>query len=110
MQYAETEMWCDAIRLEIDSLKANGTWELRIRRPGQHILHSKWVFKNKKHTDGTLGRYRARLLACVKEKAYGVNYTFKFSAVMDVRAARVVLTLARVWKYQLDTAMSETIT
>nr|CCA18043.1 hypothetical protein ALNC14_041860 [Albugo laibachii Nc14] len=88
-QSEEDEKWRDAMRSEIDSLKAKGTWELIIHPPGQKLLHSKW--------DGTLERFKARLVACGNEKAYGEDYTLTFSAVMDMTTEKVVLDLARVW-------------
>lgn len=58
IQSAELWKWRDAMRSEIDFLKKNGKWKLIIRPPGLKLLHSKWVFKTKKHVDGTLERFR----------------------------------------------------
>lgn len=88
-------------------MKANGTWGLIIRPPGQEILHSKWSVKTKKHADGTLEGFRARLVACGNELAFEMDSTLAFIAVMDMTTAKVVLALARVW---LGTAISQTLT
>ena len=48
--------WQQAMTDEIESLEANSTWEVVPRPYGQKMLHSKWVYKTKRHADGTLER------------------------------------------------------
>lgn len=97
VQSKDAALWREAMRCELESLKLNKTWEVTLRRPGQKLLHSKWVFKTKRHADGTLERFKARIVACGNEQAYGVDYTTTFSAVMEMTTVKVVLALARVW-------------
>ena len=46
------------------------------------LLHSKWVYKLKMHADGTIERYKARLVARGDENVCVIDYTYTFSAVM----------------------------
>uniref|UniRef100_A0AAV1U914 Reverse transcriptase Ty1/copia-type domain-containing protein n=1 Tax=Peronospora matthiolae TaxID=2874970 RepID=A0AAV1U914_9STRA len=98
MQSPRSAGWQQAMTGEIESLEANGTWEVVPRPYGQKMLHSKWVYKTKRHADGTLERYNARLVACENEQSHGVDYTVTFSAVLNMTTAKVVLALARVWR------------
>ncbi|RVW78235.1 Retrovirus-related Pol polyprotein from transposon TNT 1-94 [Vitis vinifera] len=50
---------------EIKALIQNRTWDLVPRPPTANIVGSKWVFKTKLKEDGTIDRYKARLVAQV---------------------------------------------
>ena len=52
--------WVDAMTKEYQALLSNGTWELVPPCPDQHVVGCKWVFKIKRHADGSLERYKAR--------------------------------------------------
>ncbi|KAG3105800.1 hypothetical protein PI125_g13360 [Phytophthora idaei] len=66
--------------------------------PGAKCLHTKWVFKLKTHADGTIERYKARLVARGDEQEYGVDYTVTFSAVLAMVSGKVILVVSRIWK------------
>ena len=55
--------WQHAMQEEYDALKAQGTWVLVPPPSHRTIVGSKWVYKIKKHPDGTISRYKARLVA-----------------------------------------------
>ncbi|WVZ82559.1 hypothetical protein U9M48_029813 [Paspalum notatum var. saurae] len=47
---------------EYDALIRNKTWHLVPQPKGTHLIDCKWVFKIKKKADGSIDRYKARLL------------------------------------------------
>jgi hypothetical protein len=54
--------WKEAIRSEMDSIMSNETWEV-VERPYRcKPIGSKWLFKKKLRHDGTIERYKARLV------------------------------------------------
>ncbi|WKA01333.1 hypothetical protein VitviT2T_019618 [Vitis vinifera] len=55
-------MWKEAIKSEIDSILQNHTWELVDLPPGCKPLSSKWIFKRKMKVDGSIDKYKARLV------------------------------------------------
>ena len=55
--------WEEAMKREIESLWSNEVWELVDPPPNQKIVGSKWIFKRKLDADGTVKRYKARLVA-----------------------------------------------
>ena len=55
--------WENAMKDEIDSLKANDVWDLVKLPKGRKTVGSKWVFKEKMAVDGSVERYKARLVA-----------------------------------------------
>ena len=48
---------------ELQALESNGTWSLTTLPPGKHPVGCKWVYKLKYRADGSLERYKARLVA-----------------------------------------------
>lgn len=55
--------WLHAMNVEFTTLRANNTWELVLKPSNRKVIGSKWVFKIKYQSDGTIERYKARLLA-----------------------------------------------
>ena len=51
---------------EIESMKTNQVWELVDSPKGRKPIGHKWILKIKHKTDGTIERYKARLI----EKGY----------------------------------------
>jgi len=47
----------------MDSITANGTWEVVDKLVGCRPIGCKWVFKKKLRPDGTIEKYKARLVA-----------------------------------------------
>ncbi|GJX18978.1 retrotransposon protein, putative, ty1-copia subclass [Tanacetum coccineum] len=59
---SEGHQWKEAIKSKIDSILNNHTWELVDLPPGCKQLGYKWIFKKKMKADGTIGKYKARLV------------------------------------------------
>ena len=55
-------MWKEAIKSEIDFILQNHTWELVDLPPCCKPLSSKVVFKRKRKVDGSINKYKARLV------------------------------------------------
>lgn len=63
----KSECWRTAMKEEIRALKKNDTWVLTSLPPQQKAIEVKWVFKIKRAANGTIDRYKVRLVA----KGYG---------------------------------------
>ncbi|KAK1682932.1 hypothetical protein QYE76_043780 [Lolium multiflorum] len=50
----DADYWKEAVQSEMDSILANGTWELTERPYGCKPVECKWVFKKKLRADGTI--------------------------------------------------------
>ncbi|KAL6186278.1 hypothetical protein ACLB2K_042399 [Fragaria x ananassa] len=55
--------WDDAMNEEISALKKQSTWELVPLPQNKNIVVSKWIYKIKKNLDGSVSRFKARLVA-----------------------------------------------
>ena len=68
---------------EFNALIKNGTWVLVPRPPNVNVVRSMWLFKHKFNADGTLSRYKARLVANGKSQQPGIDCDETFSSVVS---------------------------
>ncbi|KAI3780486.1 hypothetical protein L2E82_10467 [Cichorium intybus] len=97
--------WLQAMHEEMTALRQNDTWILVPRPPNTNVVGSKWVFRTKYNSDGTIDRYKARLVAQGFTQLPGVDYSHTFSPVVKASTVRIVLSLAVInqWRlHQLD--------
>ena len=86
--------WRSAMEAEVQALHENATWTLVPRPHGQNIIGCKWVYKLKQHADGSIDKYKARLVARGFTQQYGIDYMDTFSPVVKPATVRLVLSLA----------------
>nr|CAD1844188.1 unnamed protein product [Ananas comosus var. bracteatus] len=97
--------WRDAMTTELTALHRTGTWELVPLPPGKTPISCKWIYKVKTNSDGSIDRYKARLLARGFSQEYGIDYEETFAPVAKMTSIRILIALAasRSWPlYQLD--------
>ncbi|GJV04714.1 ribonuclease H-like domain-containing protein [Tanacetum coccineum] len=97
--------WKQAMCDEYKALIDNETWVLVPRPPNVNIVRSMWLYKHKYNADGSLSRYKARLVANGRSQQQGIDCDETFSPVVKPATIRTVLSLAvsRQWPiHQLD--------
>lgn len=70
----ESQEWTDAMQAEIDSLHDHDVWELVELPEGHKPVGSKWVFKLKTNTGGSVERCKARLVTQGYSQKEGLDY------------------------------------
>lgn len=83
---------------EYNALIRNGTWSLVPRTADLRIVGNKWVYRVNYIADGSLTKYKARLVAKDFQQIARVNYFETFSPVVKPATVRVILSLAAVNK------------
>ena len=87
LTYKEARSWSDwpewqkAIKVELNTLKNAGTWEVIERPPNINIVDSKWVFRVKKDANGSISKWKAQLVAHGFMQVYSVDYFETFAPV-----------------------------
>ena len=66
-----------------------------------NIVGSRWVFKVKRKSDGSIDRFKARLVAQGFTQTHGVDYEEVFSPVARLSAIRTLLAFANIQDWEI---------
>ncbi|KAF3670777.1 COP9 signalosome complex subunit 2 [Capsicum annuum] len=65
--------------------------------PGNKLLGSKWIFKRKMKADGTIDKYKAKLVVKGFKQKEGLDYNDTYSSVIRISSIRMLIALAVVY-------------
>ena len=94
---------------EIDAFKQINTWTMVPPPPHANVIANKWIFWIKITPDGSIDRYKARLIANGFTQISYVDYQETFIPIIKATIIWVILALATMNKWplhQLDVYMA----
>ena len=86
---------------EIDALERNGTWELVPSLLGAKPVGNKWVFNAKFQVDGSIERYKTRLVAKGFTHILIKDYNATFAPMIKLTTVRLLISLVAFNSCQL---------
>eukprot|EP00873_Tetraselmis_striata_P002937 jgi/Tetstr1/423201/TSEL_001321.t1 len=86
--------WRASIVSELRSLRARNTFAYAHLPVGRHGIGNKWVFKVNANSDGSVNRFKARLVAQGFSQQAGVDYHATFFPVVKLSTLRTCLAVA----------------
>ena len=86
--------WRIAIQEELKALEINSTQREEVLPSGTNLVSTKWVFIVKVKSDGTLDRFKARLVTRGFSQIYGIDYFETFARTVRMDTLRVFLAIA----------------
>ena len=98
----EREQWLKAAQDKIQSLVENSTFELARLPPGRKAIGSRWVFRVKRNADGSIERYKGRLVAKGFSQRPGFDYNETFAPTPKWASIRAILALAALEDLELE--------
>ena len=93
--------WKEAMQSELAALDANHTWSLTFLPPGKKPIGCRWVYKIKRHSDGTIERFKAGLVAKGYTQLEGLDYHDTFSPTAKMITVHCLLALAAAQNWSL---------
>ena len=86
---------------EYQSIINIDVWEIVPRPKQKSVVSSKWIFKTKHSTDGSIEKYKAIFIARGFSQKEGIDYEETFALVARYTSIRTVLALASNKKWKL---------
>ena len=77
----------------MQALCKNGTWDLVPHSPHKKEIVCRWIYKVKYNVDGSVNRYKARLIAKGYAQTHGVDYEETFAPVIKMKTVRTMIAL-----------------
>ena len=96
MESRDAAFWKEAIDDELSSILENNTWVLSDLPPGSKPLGSKWIFKRKMKVDGTIDKFKARLVIQGFRQKPGIDYFDTYAPVARISTIRLLIALAAI--------------
>eukprot|EP00253_Pinus_taeda_P013786 PITA_13786 len=97
----EHQVWKDVMIEEYQPILKNDVWEIVLRPGGKSVVSSKWTYRIKHATDGSIEKYKARFVARGFSQKEGDDLK-TFAPVARYSSISVVIALASIagWKLQ----------
>ncbi|GKA62888.1 zinc finger, CCHC-type containing protein, partial [Tanacetum coccineum] len=96
MASRDVAFWKEAVQSEIDSIMHNDTWELTDLPHRCKALGCKWVLKRKMKVDGSIDKYKARLVIQGFRQKEGIDFFDTYAPVARISTIRLLLALAAI--------------
>ncbi|KAA0060717.1 Retrovirus-related Pol polyprotein from transposon TNT 1-94 [Cucumis melo var. makuwa] len=92
-------LWQKSMNDELQALEKTHTWDYVDLPPGKRPIGYKWIYKIKTHSDGTIERYKARLVPKGYSQEYGIDYEETFAPMAWMTSVRslLVVVAAKQW-------------
>ena len=79
----------------------NHTWELVDLPPGSKPLGYKWIFKKKMKANGSIDKYKARLVIKGYKQKEGLDYFDTYSPVTRISSIRMLIAIAVIHNLEI---------
>jgi hypothetical protein len=93
-QAVRNPMWYNAMDEKMSTLDVNVIWELIALLKDKIAIGCKWVYKVKHNVDGSMNRYKTRLVTKGYAQTYGIDYEETYSPVAKMTNVSAIIVMA----------------
>uniref|UniRef100_A0AAV1UAA0 Integrase catalytic domain-containing protein n=1 Tax=Peronospora matthiolae TaxID=2874970 RepID=A0AAV1UAA0_9STRA len=94
--------WREAIQAELESMRLREVFRASKLPKGHRTIGTNWLFKIKRKADGSIDKYKTRLVAKGFKQQNGMDYAEKFSPVVKYVTLRMVIAVAKYFGWTID--------
>ena len=94
-------VWWDAMMDEYQSIMKNDVWDVVPRPKGKFVVTSKWIFKIKHATDGSVEKHNAIFITWGFSQKEGIDYEETFALVARYTLLWAIISLASIMSWKL---------
>ena len=99
----DSKRWIAAVLVEIEAHLENETWELAQLPLGRQAIGSRWVFKIKRKPDGSIDKYKGRVVVQGFSQVQGIHYNEVFASTVRMAAMHAVIVITTTEDLELET-------
>ena len=81
----------------MESLISNRTWKLVDLPPGCKTIDCKWVLRKKLKLDGSIDKFKAKLVAKGFKQKADLDFFYTFSPVTRITSIRLLITITAIF-------------
>ncbi|CAL1378063.1 unnamed protein product [Linum trigynum] len=100
-QAARDPQWNVVMRVEMDALQENRTWDIVPQEEGMQVIGIRWVYNIKMHPDGMIEHFKARVVAQSYKQEYGIDYDETFASAIKMQIVHFVFAMATIKGWSL---------
>ena len=86
---------------EVVALEDNETWTIESLPKGKKRIGCQWVFRIKFNSDGSIKRYKARLVVLGNKQIAGMDFDEIFASVCKMTTVRCFLQVSAAWNWEV---------
>ena len=101
MASQDSAFWKEAIDDEMQSIMGNNTWVLVDLPPTCKPIGCKWIFRKKMKIDGTIDKFKARLVAQGFRQKLGIDHFDTYAPVARITTIRLLVALATIYHLEV---------
>ena len=97
----QSKSWKYAMDSEYQLVMKNNTWQLIDLPPGKKPIGCRWIFKIKYKEDGTVDKYKARLVAQGYAQKEGIDYDETIAPIAKIKTMRMIFSLVSQFRWKV---------